>query len=143
MDRRWIKIALGITANICLGTVYSWSVFREPLMHTYGFTVGQSGIPYSVFLGAFAFSMPFGGRLLTRRSPRFAMTLGAVLVGLGWISAGFVTSLPALIVTYGIIGGIGVGMTYGVPLAVAGSWYPDRRGFAVGLTLSGSASLRS
>jgi MFS transporter, OFA family, oxalate/formate antiporter len=137
VDRRWDLVVFGIIANICLGTVYSWSVFREPLIQSYGFSTGQTGIPYSVFLGAFAFSMPLGGRFLGRFGPRVAMATGALLVGIGWITAGMVSTIPALSITYGIIGGIGVGFSYGVPLAVVGGWFPGRRGFAVGLTLVG------
>jgi MFS family permease len=42
-----------------------------------------------------------------------------------------------LYVVYGVIGGIGVGIAYGVPVAVSARWFPDRRGTAVGLTLLG------
>ncbi len=137
MDRRWDLVIFGILGNVCLGTVYSWSVFREPLMQSFGFSIGQTGIPYSVFLGAFAFSMPLGGRFLARFGPRSAMAVGAFLVGIGWISAGAVSTIPLLSITYGVVGGIGVGFSYGVPLAVVGGWFPSKRGLAVGLTLVG------
>jgi OFA family oxalate/formate antiporter-like MFS transporter len=53
------------------------------------------------------------------------------------MSAGFAGGLVPLVLTYGVVGGAGVGLAYGVPLAVAGSWFPDRRGLAMGLTLAG------
>ena len=42
-----------------------------------------------------------------------------------------------LIPLYGIIGGLGVGIAYGVPIAVSAQWFPDKRGLAVGLTVLG------
>jgi OFA family oxalate/formate antiporter-like MFS transporter len=136
-DRRWDLIVIGAVANMCLGTVYSWSVFRGPLQSAFGFSASQTGTPYSVFLALFAFSMPLGGWLQSKVGPRITMIAGAVLVGAGWLTAGTVSTIGALSATYGLIGGIGVGLAYGVPLAVVGSWFPNRRGLALGITLSG------
>ena len=123
--------------NACLGTVYSWSVFRAPLEEVLGISAAQSSLPYSVFLGAFAFTMPVAGELISRIGPRITLFFGGGLVGAGWMSAGFVDSFVPLVLTYGIVGGAGVGLVYGVPLAVVGSWFPGRRGLAMGLTLTG------
>lgn len=137
LNRRWGLVIIGILTNMSLGTVYSWSVFREPLVEGYGFTTAQTGTPYSVFLALFAFTMPLGGWLQGRIGTRGTLGLGAVFVALGWIGAGFVSTLGALTLTYGVVAGFGVGLAYGVPLAVVGSWFPDRRGLALGLTLGG------
>lgn len=136
-DRRWDLVVIGILINMSLGTVYSWSVFREPLVAAFGFSTAETARPYSVFLALFAFSMPLGGRLQTRIGTRTTMAIGALLVAAGWISAGTVSTIGALAITYGVVGGIGVGLAYGVPLAVVGSWFPRRRGLALGLTLAG------
>lgn len=136
-DRRWDLIVLGAVANLCLGTVYSWSVFRGPLKAAFGFTASQTGTPYSVFLALFAFTMPIGGWLQSRIGGRLTMIAGAILVGAGWVSAGRVSTIAALSATYGVLGGFGVGLAYGVPLAVVGSWFPTRRGLALGITLTG------
>lgn len=137
LNKRWDLVVIGIVVNACLGTVYSWSVFREPLEAALGITAAQSGLPYSVFLGAFAFSMPLAGALIAHIGPRVTLLIGGVLVGAGWMSAGFIDGFIPLVVTYGIIGGAGVGFGYGVPLSVVGSWFPDKRGLAMGLTLAG------
>ncbi|MFP4567256.1 MAG: OFA family MFS transporter, partial [Spirochaetaceae bacterium] len=137
LNKRWDLVVIGIVVNACLGTVYSWSVFREPLEAALGMSAGQSGLPYSVFLGAFAFCMPLAGALIAHIGPRVTLLAGGVLVGAGWMSAGFIDGFLPLVVTYGIIGGAGVGFAYGVPLSVVGSWFPGKRGLAMGLTLGG------
>ncbi|MFW6260800.1 MAG: MFS transporter, partial [Spirochaetota bacterium] len=133
LNKRWDLVALGVVVNMCLGTVYSWSVFRAPLEASLSLTTAQSGLPYSVFLAVFAFSMPVAGLLMARIGTRVTLLIGGVLVGAGWISGGLISSFVPLVVSYGVVGGAGVGFAYGVPLAVAGSWFPARRGLAMGV----------
>jgi MFS family permease len=140
---RWILIFLGLIINLCLGTIYSWSVFVAPLTAYFTKTLGQTVtasdvlLPFSVFLAFFAIAMPFTGKYIEQYGPRNVTIVGGVLTGLGWLLASFATSVPMLYVVYGVIGGIGVGIAYGVPVAVAARWFPDRRGLAVGLTVLG------
>jgi len=44
---------------------------------------------------------------------------GGILTGLGWMLASVVTSVEMLYLMYGVIGGIGVGIAYGAPVAIA------------------------
>ena len=140
---RWILVLLGLVINLCLGTIYSWSVFVAPLTMYFTKDLGQTVtandilLPFSVFLAFFAIAMPLSGKYIEVHGPRNITILGGILTGLGWLLASFATSVPVLYVVYGIIGGIGVGIAYGVPIAVSARWFPDRRGLAVGLTVLG------
>ncbi|MEI6841322.1 MAG: OFA family MFS transporter [Methanomicrobiales archaeon] len=140
---RWILVALGLVINLCLGTIYSWSVFVNPLTEYFKGTLGQAVtandvlLPFSVFLAFFAIAMPLTGKYIETLGPRNITIIGGVLTGLGWLLASTITSVQMLYVVYGVIGGIGVGIAYGVPIAVAARWFPDRRGMAVGLTVLG------
>ncbi len=89
------------------------------------------------FLAAFATLMFFGGQIMAKLGPKMLGWIGGAIVGAGWMMASFSTSGTMLAVTYGLIGGGGVGLAYGVPLAVAGRWFPAKRGLALGLTLAG------
>ncbi len=140
---RWILVLCGMGINLCLGTIYSWSVFVGPLTiyfkESLGEVIDPSGalLPFSVFLACFSIAMPLAGRFIESHGPRVVAIAGGVLTGAGWILASLATSVPVLCVLYGVIGGAGVGITYGVPVAVTARWFPDRRGLAVGLSLLG------
>ena len=140
---RWVFVAAGLIINLCMGSIYAWSVFVEPLTDYYTGELGQAVtandilMPFSVFLAVFAMTMPFTGKIIDRYGPRNMTITGGVLTGLGWLLASFSSSVLMLSVMYGVIGGIGVGITYSVLVAVSARWFPDRRGFAVGLTVLG------
>jgi OFA family oxalate/formate antiporter-like MFS transporter len=140
---RWILIILGMIINLCLGSIYSWSVFVGPLTTHFTKILGQSVtaneilLPFSVFLAFFAIAMPFTGKYIERYGPRNITIVGGFLTGLGWLLSSFAGSIQWLNLFYGVIAGTGVGIAYGVPVAVAARWFPDRRGLAVGLTLLG------
>jgi len=140
---RWVFVASGLIINLCLGSIYAWSVFVEPLTDYFTGELGQAVsandilMPFSVFLAFFAITMPFTGKIIDRYGPRNVTITGCVLTGLGWILASFSLSVQMLSVIYGVIGGIGVGIAYSVLVAVSARWFPDRRGLAVGLTVLG------
>lgn len=134
---RWLLLPLGMAAFLCLGTVYSWSVFRKPLETDLGIGATESLLPYTLALVFYAVFMPVAGRFLPRVGTRLMAASGGVLVGLGYVLASFAQGIGTLSLAYGVITGTGVGITYGVPMAVAARWFPDRKGLAVGLTISG------
>lgn len=140
---RWMLIISGLVINLCLGTVYSWSVFVHPLTDYFTTTLGQVItanevlLPYSVILFVFAITMALTGRFVETHGPGKITVIGCVLTGIGWLSASAVSSIGMLAVMYGVIGGIGIGIAYGATVAVAARWFPDRRGLAVGMIVFG------
>jgi MFS family permease len=140
---RWLLVVLGMIINLCLGSVYAWSVFVAPLTNYFTKDLGQTVtasevlLPFSVFLAFFAIAMPFTGKYIEKYGPRNITIVGGCLTGLGWLLSSFAGSVQWLYLFYGVIAGAGVGIAYGVPVAVAARWFPDRRGLAVGLTLLG------
>ncbi len=134
---RWIYVGVGFLINVCLGAVYAFSVFRPPLQKLWGITATQAGLPFMIFLGMFALGMALAGPLVEKWGPRKTTLLGGLLVGAGWVLAGFSSNIWVLTAFYGVIGGGGVGVAYGCPIAVSGKWFPDKKGLAVGLTVMG------
>jgi MFS family permease len=134
---RWLLIPLGMSVLLCLGTVYSWSIFRKPLETELNLSATASLLPYTVALVFYAAFMPIAGFYIPRVGTRTMTAIGGIIVGLGYILASFADRIETIILTYGVIAGIGVGIAYGVPMAVVARWFPDKKGLAVGLTIIG------
>lgn len=134
---RWLLIPLGATVLLCLGTVYSWSIFRKPLEKLLSINATESLLPFTVLLVLFAVLMPITGFYINRFGTRTVTAVGGVITGLGYVLSSINGNLQLLTFTYGVIAGVGVGIAYGVPLAVVAKWFPDKKGVAVGLTVIG------
>ena len=96
---RWVFVLAGMVMNLCLGTVYAWSVFRKPLQDFFStsevkITATQTLLPFVMFLAIFTVLMPISGRLLQRGiSPRVLSIIGSLFVAAGWILSGYVSDI--------------------------------------------------
>ena len=134
---RWFFIPIGLIILLCLGTVYSWSIFSTHFETALQTKPGTILLPFMVLGVMFTLAMPISGLYIYRFSPRIMTATGGIIVGIGYLLSSIAPNLPFLIISYGVIAGIGVGTVYGVPLAVAARWFPERKGFAVGMTVVG------
>lgn len=136
-NRRWVIAIAGVFFQIALGGVYAWSVFRVPLAKQFGWSISEITLTFTISIFVLGFAAFFGGLWLTRKGPRIVALTGGVLYGLGVFLASFSHSLSWLYLTYGVIGGIGLGFSYIVPVAVLVKWFPDRRGLITGIAVGG------
>ena len=112
-------VLAGMMIFSCMGTIYSWSIFRSPLEELLGIGATESGWPYMLFLCFYALAMPFAGPLIEKIGPRRTTLLGGLILSAAWFTSGSATNITSLSLTYGVLGGTGVGIIYGAPLAVA------------------------
>jgi OFA family oxalate/formate antiporter-like MFS transporter len=135
---RWLIAIAGIVMQIALGAVYAWSVFRIPLTQSYGWTVSQVTQVFELAIFVLGFAAFAGGLWMKRSGPRGIAVIAGVCYGLGWVLAGQAGSnLLQLTLSYGLLGGLGLGLGYIIPLATLIKWFPDKRGMITGLTVAG------
>ena len=134
---RWMIVVAAIIIQMCLGAVYAFSVLVPPLETEFGWTRVETSPAFTIALLVFALSMIPAGRLQDRRGPRLVAVVGGVLLGLGVILSSFTSSLIWLYVSYGIIGGLGIGLTYVTPITTCVKWFPDKKGLISGLAVFG------
>jgi len=134
---RWLLIPLGMVILLCLGSVYSWSIFRAPLEEELGLSATESLLPYTFVLLFYAVLMPLAGFAIPIVGTRITTAIGGLVVGLGYILSSFASQVGTLVFSYGVIGGMGIGIAYGAPIVVVSRWFPDRKGLAMGLTIVG------
>jgi len=135
---RWKFVYAALVMQLCLGVLYSWSVFRGPLEVSNGWDKATSIAPYRYSVLFFTVSMIIAGFWQDKKGPRLVGSVGGVLMGTGvLLSAFFWQSAGMLKFTYGILGGLGVGFAYVTPIATCVKWFPDKRGTIVGLAVLG------
>lgn len=136
-EPRWRVIVAAVVIQICLGAIYSWGVFLKPIMNDFGWHKTETSLAFTIFLGMYALGMIIGGRWQDQTGPVRVVLAGGVLLGTGYILAGFTQSLLWLYITYGIFGGVGVGLGYIGPVSACAKWFPDKKGLATGLAVAG------
>src|SRR5712692_887803 len=135
---RWVIAIAAFCMQLALGAVYAWSVFLKPVIKLYHATKPGANLTFTLALVALGITAGFGGYFNNRFGPRAIATVGGILYGLGVLLAAFAApNIFILYLTFGIIGGIGVGLGYIVALAMLIKWFPDRRGFITGLAVAG------
>lgn len=138
---RWVVVIGAIAIQLCLGAIYAWSVFTPKLADpagAYAFTTVQTQWVFSLGLIVFASVMIIAGRLQAKVSPRTLASVGGLILGGGYILAGFFGStFAAQMICIGLLAGIGIGLAYVVPIAVGVKWFPDKKGLITGLAVAG------
>jgi MFS transporter, OFA family, oxalate/formate antiporter len=136
---RWGIAVAGFFMQMALGAVYAWSVFRTPLMERFHWSISQVTLTFTICILVCGFSAFLGGLWLNRSgNPRKVALTGGFLYGLGvFLSSYSANGLWWLYLSYGVIGGLGLGAGYIIPIAVLVKWFPDRRGLITGVAVGG------
>jgi OFA family oxalate/formate antiporter-like MFS transporter len=137
---RWTVIAGALLVQIILGTVYAFSVFVKPLQTEFGWDRTTTQWAFSLALATFAGVMIPAGRLQDRIGPRKVASIGGVLLGISFLLGAVLVSADrpwGLYLTYGLLGGAGIGFAYVCPIAAAVKWFPDKKGLITGLAVAG------
>jgi MFS transporter, OFA family, oxalate/formate antiporter len=152
--KAWVVTFAGTAVNLCLGILYAWSVWKAHLIadkeHLAGspmsglnegwsyLTDAQATWAYALCGFIFALVMIPGGRLQDQYGPRLGATLGGLFLASGCIVAGLMKSYAGLLLGFGVMGGIGMGLGYAAATPAAVKWFgPHRRGLVVGLVVGG------
>jgi len=145
---RWLVPPAALAVHLCIGEIYGFSVFNVPLTRLLGVTQSAPGdwtIPqvawlYSTGLILLGLSAAFFGKWVERNGPRKTMFVSACCWGGGFLVASLGIKLHQfwlVLLGYGVIGGIGLGLGYISPVSTLVKWFPDRPGMATGMAIMG------
>jgi len=145
---RWNMAPAAILTHLSIGSVYSWSLFNEPLARSLGVVAASSAdwglssvVPvFSATIGVAGLTAALSGPWAEKFGPRSAVLVAGMCWGSGLVLGGLGVSLhmlPLVYLGYGLVGGLGVGLAYGPPVATLMRWFPDRRGLASGMAIMG------
>jgi MFS transporter, OFA family, oxalate/formate antiporter len=138
LPNRWLLAGGGVLMQLALGAVYAWSVFKIPLSKAFGWSGTDVTWAFSLAILVLGFAAFIGGLWMRRVGPRIVGITAGICYGLGvGLSSLANGNIWILWLSYGILGGLGLGLGYIVPLATLVKWFPDRRGFITGLAVAG------
>jgi oxalate/formate antiporter len=135
--RLW-QLAVAVLCMVSISSPqYAWPLFTQPLQQALGASLASLQVTFSLLIVVQTFLAPAQGLLVDRAGPRLLLSLGAVLIALSWILAARASSLTALYLSYGVLGGLGTGIVYVGVIGHVARWFPERRGFATGIAAAG------
>lgn len=140
---RWLIAVSAIMIHLSIGSAYAYSVFKKPIAESMGWGVTDITLAFTLAIFFLGISAATFGRFVEKYGPRKSAMVSAVLFSLGQIGAGYsisVDSLPIFLLSYGVIGGMGLGIGYISPVSTLVKWFPDRRGLATGMAVFGFGS---
>ncbi len=135
----WVVLgAAFFVIMVGIGTMFSMGVFLIPLQEEFGWSRSQISLASLLNWLTFGlFSFLFGA-LSDRVGARRVVFFGGIMLGLGLILSSFTRQIWHLYLTFGLLGGMGVGAFY-VPLsATATRWFTMNRGLAVAIVSGGN-----
>jgi OFA family oxalate/formate antiporter-like MFS transporter len=137
---RWLILVAAVITNICIGTLYAWSVFALPLGKTFGWAATAIALAFTINHALSPVAMIGGGYIQDRLGSKANVVIGGIMFSVGLFITGFVTSVEMLYFTYSVLAGIGGGVVYAGTLGNTVKFFPDKRGLASGLVAAGYGS---
>jgi MFS transporter, OFA family, oxalate/formate antiporter len=135
---RWIQLLLGLVIMMAISSPqYVWTLFVKPFQAATGAALPTVQITFSVLIVLQTLFSPAQGWLVDRFGPKLLVAVGAALTGLGWVISAHVDNVWRLFLTYGLFCGVGTGIVYVGVIGLMARWFPDRRGFAIGIVAAG------
>jgi OFA family oxalate/formate antiporter-like MFS transporter len=142
-ENRWIIVLGTVIAQLGLGTIYTWSLFNQPLVDKFGWQLSGVTITFSITSFALAFSTLAGGKLQDKLGIRKLISISGLVLGAGLILTSRVTSISMLYLTAGVIVGAADGIAYLTSLSNCIKWFPEKKGLISGISVGayGTGSL--
>ncbi|MFD1885242.1 L-lactate MFS transporter [Paenibacillus wenxiniae] len=140
---RWLIVLGTIIVQMGLGTIYTWSLFNQPLVDKFGWQLSSVAITFSITSFALAFATLFSGKLQEKWGIRRLIGTAGIVLGLGLMMSSQVSSLPLLYLLAGVVVGFADGTAYMTSLSNLIKWFPERKGLISGISVGayGTGSL--
>ncbi len=124
--------------NLILGVLYIWSIMSKALVKEFGWSTTQASLPYTVCILVFAMVMVFAGKIQDIKGPRISSTFGGLLLGVGLLISGLIKDPFLMVLTFGVLGGSGIGFCYAATTPPAVKWFPiEKKGLISGIVVAG------
>ena len=140
LNKRWLFLVSGVFTMLFSGVLYAWSILKIPFKSEFGWDDKALALNFTLTMCFFCLGAFFGSLICKRIGPKLTLVIAGLLVATGFVSTGFLTAdtTPYLLyVTYALLAGTGIGISYNVVVSTVNSWFPDKKGFCSGCLMMG------
>eukprot|EP00092_Neocalanus_flemingeri_P084653 GFUD01106387.1.p1 GENE.GFUD01106387.1~~GFUD01106387.1.p1 ORF type:complete len:535 (+),score=130.06 GFUD01106387.1:51-1655(+) len=135
----WVIVAASFLCNMVLdGIGYSFGILLAPLMVHYGEGKGTIAMVGSILTGAIMLVGPLASALVNKYGPRKTCIAGALVSSLSIFLSTFSPNVYLLMLSYGVLGGLGLGLMYVPAVTAVGYWFEKKRSLVTGISTCGS-----
>src|SRR3954469_19661585 len=137
---RWLVPPAALSIHLAIGQAYAWSVFKPPLEKGLHISGVASALPFTFGIIMLGLSAAVFGTKVDANGPRWAMAVASACFVSGFLISAlglFIGWYPLVVIGYGVVGGIGLGIGYISPVSTLIKWFPDRPGLATGMAIMG------
>ena len=136
---RWFYIVVGIVSMMFSGVLYGWSILTSPLNGEFGWGASELALAFTLAMTFFCIGGLLGARLSAKAGHRVALITAGVFSAAGFMLTASLHNVHVvmLYITYGILAGLGIGISYNVVISTVSSWFPDKKGLCSGCLMMG------
>ena len=139
ISKRWFYLFVGVFTMLFSGVLYAWSILKIPFKTIFNWEDSTLAFNFTLTMCFFCLGAFFGSLICKKTGPKLTLIISGILVGIGFVSTGFLTKdLPTLLyITYAVLTGSGIGIAYNVVVSTVCSWFPDKKGLCSGALMMG------
>lgn len=131
---RWTTLWISCIINLVIGTGYAWSVFGAAWATELNTDAGATALAFTICNAVGPITMITGGKINDALGPKWVIFIGGLMFGGGMFVTGFANSVTWIIIWYGLVLGLGMGLIYSCTIGNTVKFFPDKRGFVGGIT---------
>ena len=140
LNNKWVRAAIpALLIHCSIGTVYCWSTFKNEISSYVGCSTGGIEWAFSLAIFFLGMSAAFCGNLV-ERNIKLSSLISTIFFTVGMLGTGlfiYLKSLVGILVCYGMILGIGLGIGYLTPVKTIMLWFKEHKGLATGIAVAG------
>ncbi len=139
LNKRWLYLVSGVFTMLFSGVLYAWSILKVPFKNEFNWSDSVLAFNFTLTMCFFCLGAFFGSLICKKIGPKITLILAGALVGVGFVSTGLLNAeAPYLLyITYAVLAGTGIGISYNVVVSTVNSWFPDKKGLSSGCLMMG------
>ncbi len=138
--RGWFVVSAAFAVLfLAYGLQFSYGVFATGMAEELGWSRAETALPYSIYVFLYSVLSAVTGHATDRYGPRRVITIGALLLGVGWGTSALVHAPWQLNLSLGLVAAFGMSVAWVPCNATVARWFTRRRGTAVAVASTGAS----